>query len=185
MLDEPKGLTPSPDIYVLTNYTFELIGRIVSKAADLEFAIFFMATAVDPSIEKNLEDTLKYRTKILKIARTSLDLLASELSLPNYLSRNEFFEEVGKALWERDGLAHGIILRVENKGLKAFHPKGDRYLDLDDQSLQATLQWLDKLVADAYFIRNTVWTNSRDDRLIQLGAITPPGLEQQPGTTLR
>jgi len=171
-------------VQVLTPRTYELIGRIVTKASYLEFAIFFMATSANVDLERNFTDVLKSRPVLLKRAKDALDKYANEMEIPNFLSRELYFEKVDQALDARDAVAHGIIQRIDELGFMAYHPRGQKNVPIDDQSLEEIYSVLDKLEAEAYLMRNIIWERMKDSGLIQIGALDTDHLDIQPGTRL-
>ena len=180
---EPLG-SDSRKVQVLTPRTYELIGRIVTKASYLEFAIFFMATSANSELETDFTDVLKSRPVLLKRAKEALDKYASEIKIPNFLSRDLYFEKVAQALDARDAVAHGIVQRIDDLGFMAYHPRGKKNVPIDDQSLEEIYSVLDKLEAEAYLMRNIIWERIKESRLIQIGALDTDHLEIQPGTRL-
>lgn len=174
----------SPQIGVLTNRTYELIGRIVTKATELEFAILFFTALIDPHVATNPDEVLKNRRTILKLAQQAIRKLADSEGNPKLLDADAYFAKIEDVLADRDGVAHGLIGHKDKEGIKSFHPKKERHMDIDDASLESILQRLDKLIVDTYLMRGMVWKNFPEDKLIQLGMRLPPNTEPPIGSTL-
>jgi hypothetical protein len=177
-------MNQSSYIGALTARTYELIGRIVTKAAELEFAILFFAALIDQDAANKPDELLKNRQAILNIAKKAIKRLADSEGNPKLLDADEYFAKIYDALADRDGLAHGLIGHKDKEGIKSFHPKKARHMDIDDASLESILQRLDKLIADTYVMRGIVWNNFPEGKLIQLGMRLPPDTEPPLGTTL-
>jgi hypothetical protein len=177
-------MNESPYIGVLTNRTYELIGRIVTTATELEFAILFFTALIDQKAATKPDEVLKNRQAILKLAKKAIKKLADSDGNPKLLDVDEYFAKIDDALADRDGLAHGLIGPKDNEGIKSFHPKRERHLDIDDASLEGILQRLDRLIAETYAMRGFVWKNFPKDKLIQLGMRLPPDGEPPIGTIL-
>ena len=177
-------MNESPQIGVLTNRTYELIGRIVIKATELEFAILFFTALIDPRAATNPDEVIKNRQAILRLARKAIRKLADSEGNPKLLDADEYFAKIEDALADRDGLAHGLIGHKDKEGIKSFHPKKERHMDIDEASLESILQRLDNLFVDTYLMRGVVWKNFPEDKLIQLGMRLPPNTEPPIGTTL-
>lgn len=169
---------------VLTDRTYELIGRIVTKATELEFAILFFTALIDRDAATKPDEILKNRQAILNLARKAIKKLADSEGNPKLLDADEYFAKIDDALADRDGLAHGLIGHKDKEGIKSFHPKRERHMDIDDASLENILQRLDKLIADTYVMRGIVWKNFSEGKLIQLGMRLPPDTKPPIGTTL-
>ena len=177
-------MNQSPYIGVLTDRTYELIGRIVTKATELEFAILFFTALIDQDAATRPDEVLKNRQAILSLAKKALKKLADSERNPKLLDADEYFAKVEDALADRDGLAHGLIGHKDREGIKSFHPKRERHMDIDDASLESILRRLDRLIADTYLMREVVWKNFPGEKLIQLGMRLPPDTEPPIGTTL-
>lgn len=177
-------MNQSPYIGVLTDRTYELLGRIVTKATELEFAILFFTALIDQDAATRPDEVLKNRQAILNLAKKAIKKLADSEGNPKLLDADEYFAKVEDALADRDGLAHGLIGHKDREGIKSFHPKRERHMDIDDASLESILQRLDRLIADTYLMREVVWKNFPGEKLIQLGMRLPPNTEPPIGTTL-
>jgi hypothetical protein len=174
----------SPYIGVLTNRTYELIGRIVTKATELEFAILFFTALIDQDAATKPDEVLKSRQAILNLAKKAIKKLADAEGNPKLLDAGSYFTKIDEALADRDGLAHGLIGHKEKEGIKSFHPKKERHMDIDDAALEGILERITRLIADTYLMRGIVWNNFPEDKLIQLGMRLPPDAKPPIGATL-
>ena len=177
-------MNQSPYIGALTNRTYELIGRVVTKTSELEFAILFFTALIDPYAATKPDEALKSRQVILNLAKKAIKRLSETEGISKFLDSDDYFTQVDEVLADRDGLAHGLIGHKDNEGIKSYHPKKLRHMDIDDASLESILLRLERLIADTYLMRGIVWNNFPEDKLIQLGMRLPPETEPPIGTTL-
>jgi hypothetical protein len=91
-------MNQAPYIGVLTDRTYELIGRIVTKATELEFAILFFTALIDQDAATKPDEILKNRQAILNLARKAIKKLAASEGNPKLLDADEYFAKIDAAL---------------------------------------------------------------------------------------
>ena len=77
-------------VRVLTPHTYELIGKIVTKASLLKFSIFFMASSAKSDLESSFVNYLKSRRTLLKNAKLAFDKCDFRIEASNLISSEKF-----------------------------------------------------------------------------------------------
>lgn len=162
-----------PVVRIATPRTYELIGRVAAGAAELEFVLIFCAKLADKDDMIRVEEALGSRKELFSLAQRAFRNLQIEREIPALASYTKHLRKVKKIVAKRDALVHGLLMTDENQELKMYQPRKDRYVSIDDESLEAILKEM-QVVSDSLLeLRKVIWTELHQDKLIQLGSDTP------------
>lgn len=164
-----KGLR----IGISTPATFEYIGRISAKAAELEFIIAFAAKVGDTEDEFRVEELITNRQLLLQRSKEAFKVMKDDGALPEISSVNSLFRRITKVLSKRDALVHGLIMHEGRNGLKSFHPLKNTWVYIDDLSLKEVLQELEGILDSILELRTKAWVRLRPDALLQFSYDVP------------
>ena len=168
-------------VSIATPKTYELIGRISTAAAELEFVTIFCAKLADLKDVINVEETLSSRTEIIKLTKSAFRDLQESGKVKDLPNINKFIRRLKKLLDRRDALVHGYLMHKDDQGLKMYQPRKRKWADIDDSSLKELLDDFQKLSDEVLELRSFVWNQLHTDGLIQLG----PDMEANKGKGTR
>ena len=172
----------SVKVGVVTPRIYELIGEIALKAVELEFVLAFCVKSVEGTDSFRIEDALSVRTKLLDSSEKILFELESSGFITDLPSIKDLLGRIQEALTKRDSVVHGLLIRKGDEGLKLFQFRGENWIDIDEESLQKTLDQIQCISDDTLELRTKIWKKTNPDGLIQLG-LDSPAIRGE-GTTL-
>lgn len=164
-----KGLR----IGITTPATFEYIGRISAKAAELEFIIAFAAKVGDTDKDFRVEELITNRQLLLQRSKAAFKVMKDDGAFPEISSVSSLFRKITKVLSKRDALVHGLIMHEGRNGLKSFHPLKNTWVYIDDLSLKEVLQELEEILDSMLELRTKAWVRLRPDALLQFSYDVP------------
>jgi len=156
-------------VSIATPRTYELIGRIASTSAELEFVFIFCAKLMDQENKIDVEEALGNRNGLIQLTKEAFKSLQDSgkvVDLPNVKS---LVRRLKKLLGRRDSLVHGLLMHKEMQGLKMYQPRKKKWVDIDDASLEELLASIQQLSDEVLQLRTLVWNSLHPDGLIQLG----------------
>ena len=167
-LDSTMPASRDIKVSLATPRTFELIGRIASTSAELEFVFLFCAKLFDKENKINVEEALGSRQKVVELTKNSFNNLQDSNLIPELPNIKKFVSRLEKLLGARDALVHGLLMNKEDLGLKMYQPRKKKWVDIDDAALEELLTKMQELSDEVLRLRTLVWNSLYPTGLIQL-----------------
>jgi hypothetical protein len=167
--NERQNLKKPSRVTIATPKTYELIGRISTSAAELEFVTIFCAKLADIKNEIDVEETLSSRNEVIRLTRAAFQNLEESGKVTDLPNINSFLRRLRKLLNKRDALVHGYLMHKDDQGLKMYQPRKKKWADIDDGSLEELLIDFQKLSDEVLELRSYVWEQLHPSGLVQLG----------------
>jgi hypothetical protein len=160
-------------IRAITPRIFELIGEIAIRAVELEFVLAFCVKTADKEGKIKIEESMSVRRKLIGEAEkifAELDASGVVANLPN---TSKLMEQIQEVLEKRNSVVHGLLMRKDDEGLKLFQFRGEKWVDIDEGSLQSILNQIQQISDETLELRTKIWQNLNFKGLLQLGLDSP------------
>ena len=116
----------------------------------------------------NAMETLKTSWKVIESVELAFSILEKEPNRPNFLNNADYLQRIKSAMNKRHSLAHGLMMRDPDLGIRSFHPQAEAYVEIDNESLLTILETLCALEVETLEMRDWIWENYDHGGLIQL-----------------
>jgi len=136
------------------------------KASVLEYSMVLLSALIFPDF--NSMETLKTSRKVIDSVESAFAILEKESNRPNFLNNSDYMKRVKSAFNKRHSIAHGLMMRDPDLGIRSFHPQAETYVEIDDESLMTIRKILCALEAETLEVRDWIWDNYDHGGLIQL-----------------